>query len=165
MSKPHIYRPGDQVRIVRSRFIKRIGYPLTWMDLTVEIAADPRVRQAADLLDIPVTSDFTKGIAMATVKARGFGGRERAIHYFETVPASILHCSPDGYLDYTGQTTVIDRKYMRNTGTYYAPVGGQDYEGEYWYESGGLTDRRAHVILETGLGTIEACDVEPYSAA
>lgn len=39
--KPHIYRPGDKVRIVNPKFVRRVGYPLVWHEVSdsVELEA------------------------------------------------------------------------------------------------------------------------------
>ena len=48
--KKHVYREGDKVRIVRSRFVKRVGYALHPHDLRDEMEADPRFKEALKAL-------------------------------------------------------------------------------------------------------------------
>ena len=167
-------RKGDKVRIVNSRFIRRVGYPLVFTDLRDEFADHPRFWEAMRLLGvIPegggtlphyAKRDAVDGLAKAAVRARGWGGKERTIHYYKTCePNAALDFTATGtdeMPDYTGCVTeVLDRR-VRMTGTYYAPWSGQSYEGEYDYEPGGLSGMKAHVILSTDLGDIEARDVE-----
>jgi len=151
------FRVGDTVRIVRPRFIKRVGYPLTFVDLREEFADHPQFTEAMRLLgftdgahEVPfrVKREIVDGLARGAVRARGWGGKERRIHY------------EDQPRDLTDYLTTVLAKRVRMTGDYYPPSGGQDMTGEDWYEPGGLTNQRSHVILTTGYGDIEACDVE-----
>lgn len=82
------------------------------------------------------------------VRHRGFGGRERSIYYLED--NSYL---TDNHVIITGKRTV-------KTGTYYPPYSGYSYEGEYDYESGGLTDEKTHILLSFWGGEIESTNVE-----
>lgn len=154
-----VYRPDDSVIIVNSRFIERIGYPTIWTDRYAEFLQHPKLVEAMALLGVVTYADsraakeFAAGAAKAANRMAGFGGPERSIHYWR---------GPQP--DYTGQTTAILSKRVAYTGTYYPSSGGKhwtDYGWEYEYEPGGLDNRVAHVILETSLGTIEACDVRP----
>ncbi len=155
-----VYREGDTVRIINSRFIKRVGYPIVWTDLIDEFQTHPKIHEAAALLGVVVTRDFVVGAAKAAVRARGFGGRERSIHYHRTVPDGEIYTSTDGRPDYTGRTALVYSKFTRMTGTYFAPGG---YEDDY--DPGGLDNQKTHVILRTNLGDIEVCDVELVRAA
>jgi len=150
-------KPGDKVRVVRSRFIKRVGYPLVFTDLRAEFDEHPKLEEALRLLGVMgensrcvghAKRDAVEGLAKAAVRFRGWGGRERRIHYLE------------GSGDYTGREAEVMSKRVRQTGDYFPPWSGQTYEGEYDYEPGGLSNMKAHVILTTDLGDIEACDVE-----
>jgi hypothetical protein len=61
------------------------------------------------------------------------GGKERRIH---TVPAP----------EYTGLEGFINESRSVVTGDHYGSSGGQDYDGEHWYEPGGLHDQQSHRI-------------------
>ena len=172
--KKTVYRPGDVVRVVNSRFIERIGYPLVFTELRAEFENHPRLEEALKMLGVMgennyrhtfAIRDAADGLAKAAVRFRGWGGKERRIHYLGTR----AHAADDFDLDFTstgtqtdctGQETVVYAKKVRMTGDYYPPWSGQTYEGEHDFEPGGLSNAKAHVILTTGLGDIEACDVE-----
>lgn len=114
-SAPKIIRIGDQVKVITSKFVKRVGYPLVWTDLMEEVETDPRTQAAWDFLTRPQTTtqpqlkdgpsltavqnlfvdykvkpnipwDFMAAIARGRVRERGFGGRERQLIYKETLP-------------------------------------------------------------------------------
>lgn len=167
MTKRHVYREGDRVRIIRSRFIKRVGYALHPNDLRDEMEGEQRYKDALDLLgygDLKGRAyrKLLDAVCFAEVAKRGMGGKERALHYLETVPMGSLY--RDGQLpDMTGQTLPVESKRCVQTGTYYAPWSGQDYEGGWDYEPGGLTNPKTHVLLNVGIGEIEACNVEPVA--
>jgi hypothetical protein len=170
MPKKHVYKVGDRIRIVNSRFIKRVGYPLHCNDLVQEFLEHPKLGEAMELLGISARSawidkDFAYGCAKAAVRARGWGGKERQIHYYDTIPKEesglIIVGDANMLPDYTGQETEVLRKYTRMTGTYYPPSGGYSYDGDYDYEPGGLDNAKAHVILVTSFGDIEVCNVQP----
>lgn len=168
-----VIRVGDTVRVVRSRFIERVGYPLVFTDLRAEFENHPRLEEALKMLGVMgennhrqafAIRDAVDGLAKAAVRFRGWGGKERRIHYKST------RASPDDFdfdfsdtssqVDCTGLETEVLAKKVRMTGDYYPPWSGRSYEGEYDYEPVGLSNRKAHVILTTSLGDIEACDVE-----
>lgn len=151
MAKKHVYRVGDKVLIKTPKFIVRVGYPLTVVDVRHEIEKHPNLDEAMALLGLTsrkwaVQRDFVHGAACALVRQRGFGGRERTIHYVE------------GFQCGEGLTTRIVGKRSVRTGTYYPPSGSDDC-----YEPGGLDNAKCHVLLLTGWGEIEACNVEPAS--
>lgn len=169
-----VYREGDTVRIVNSRFIERVGYPLVFTELRAEFDNHPRLEEALKMLGVMgennacrgyAKRDAVEGLAKAAVRFRGWGGKERRIHYKGTR----AHAADDFDLDFSGTGTQVDctgylarvlAKKVRMTGDYYPPWSGQTYEGEHDYEPGGLSNAKAHVILTTDLGDIEACDVE-----
>ncbi len=169
--KKHVYRVGDVVRIVEPKFVERVGYPLVWPMLMEEFEAKlPMVREAMKDLIIADASeemfkfnraitrtetdatdrDFLKGVCMAAVRIRGFGGDARSIYYHEA-----------GMFEHTrGTTTIVHRKRTCKTGTRFAGHSSYSYEGEYNYENGGLSDEKTHVLLYTDWGEIEASNVE-----
>lgn len=165
MGKRHVYRVGDQIRIVTPKFVERVGYPKHWRDLLPEWVAHPKLSEAMALLGLAepnkhgyveppsrILKDFAAGCAMAANRRDGFGGKERALHYYEH------------QADYTaGQIFEILTKRVVRTGTYYPPSGGRywtDCGYEYEYQPGGLDGAKSHVLLGTAYGEIEACNVE-----
>ncbi len=170
-TKKHVYRVGDRVRIVNPKFVERVGYPLVWPMLMEEFEAKlPQVRAAMHdlLLNVPangklnmkmepdaIDRDFLKGVCMAAVRMRGFGGNTRSIYYHET-----------GMFEHArGTTTTVHKKRTCKTGTRFAGRSSYSYEGEYDYENGGLSDEKTHVLLYTDWGEIEAANVELVKAA
>lgn len=165
----HVFKEGDIVRVVNSRFIKRIGYPLVFTDLRKEFEDHPKLEEALRLLGVMgerstcvgrAKRDAVDGLAKAAVRFRGWGGRERRIHYYKTSSGGDFLNSSETRPDWTGQETEVLAKRVRQTGDYSPPWSGQSYDGEWDYEPGYLANMKAHVILTTGLGDIEACDVE-----
>lgn len=168
LNKKHVYRVGDRVRVLRPRWIKRIGYALVWTDLIDEVNKDPRSRAAMEILGVPprkyvldpeseyeLPHEFARAIAMHRVAQRGFGGDQRQIMYLD---------GPFGWQGERGAVLEVYRKSIRKTGTRFPATGGVTYgwDGpDDWYEPGGLTDEKTHIILHTAFGDIEACDVEP----
>ncbi len=181
-AKRHVYRAGDVVRVVEPKFVERVGYPLVWPMLMAEFEARlPEVRQAmADLIvgELPedrrfkfnraitrtepdaADRDFLKGMCMAAVRIRGFGGDERSLHYH-------ADGDPGGRYDYyRGMQMEVQRKRLVKTGTRFPGRSYTSHEGEHDYENGGLSDERTHTLLmlENGL-EIEASNVELVKAA
>lgn len=154
MTKAPVIRVGDRVRVLRDRFIDRIGYPLIWGMLTDEVESDPRTAEALRVLGWTgrrMPQEFVRAVAKMRVEERGFGGRERRIFYHE----------PGGFDQWQGSVLEVYGKRFAKTGTYFPPAGGvNSYDGEEWYEPGGLDDCKTHIILSTSAGDIEACDVE-----
>ena len=149
VAKKHVYRVGDKVRILTPKFVARVGYPLTVVDVRHEIEEHSNLDEAMRLLGIETLQwaarrDFIHGAACALVRLRRFGGKERTIHYI------------DGFQCREGLTARIIGKRCVRTGTYYPPGGSYDD-----YEPGGLDNAKCHVLLLTGWGEIEACNVEP----
>lgn len=169
MAKKHVYREGDHVRVVNSRFIRRVGYDLHPDDLRDEMAGSERFRAALKALGYASMREnraYRKLLdaVLAEVHMRGFGSRERKLHYYPTVAPGKIR-NHDQCPDLTGAILSVDGKRCVQTGTYFAPWSDQTYEGEYEYEPGGLTNPRTHILLKTVYGEIEACDVEPAANA
>lgn len=179
MATKHIWRPGDQCRILRPLWVKRVGYPLVWHELMDEVKADPRVGQAwatlhaepaalaraVSFLRSGFTSDPTEGVpryflqaaAKALVEARGFGGNERSLHYFTEEEAREL------WLGHEGDTFTVAGKRIVKTGTRFASASGVTHTSDGpddWDEPGGLADMKTHILLTTSGGKIEAVNVE-----
>lgn len=185
-----IIRVGDIIRIVTSKIVKRVGYPLVWTDLVEEVEKDPRTEAAWNLLKRPqhlpepvkldsaedhklsflaidkpkLPFDFIAAIAKERVREMGFGGRERQLIYKETRAASFsIHADSDKMPDLTGREVIVTGKRIAKTGKYYPPTSGTT--GSYWdpedyCEPGGLEDCKTHILLDTCYGLIEAVNVE-----
>lgn len=151
--KKHVFKPGDKVRVLRDRFIERVGYPLIYGMLMDEVENDPRTAEALKVLgaaDLP--RDLHIAIAKLRVDQRGFGGRER----------KIIYEPPGGFARQPGQVLKVYSKRVAKTGVWFPATQGSrwaEYESDA--EPGGLDDCKTHVILNTDSGEIEACDVEP----
>lgn len=176
--KREVIRIGDSVRVLRSRFIKRVGYPLVWTDIMDDVERDDRTWNAYRLLegesldaeDQPglflarlvrdkMPRYFIQACAKLEVERRGFDGNERTIHYLPP-PSDKLH-SWETCPNYDGSVLTVIRKRVAKTGVRFSPCGGLDSQGEYWDEPGGLDDCKTHVLLTLGCGhEIEQCDVE-----
>jgi hypothetical protein len=161
--KKHIYRVGDKVRIVNPLFVRRVGYPLVWTEVTDEqLDNDEHSAKVAKAMRGCEPSELPRylqiAIAKMYVEERAFGGNERSIHY-----------RPEGDggwqmpLNWTYGPAEVVRKRLVKTGTRFpASQGyiGRDYEVDYM--PGGLADCKTHVLLDLGMGyEIEACNVEP----
>lgn len=161
MSKKHVYRPFDKVRILRPRWVHRVGYAIIWTDLMQEVEADPRTHAALAALGVVNPSDeLLQGIAKHRVIERKFGGNARTIHYRKV---SKVNDGLEALLDddvpahgYVGQVATVFSKRVVKTGIR-SPARGY---GEDW-EPGYLGDESTHVLLRTSFGEIEVCDVEP----
>lgn len=109
--KKTVIRIGDKVKIVASKIVKRVGYPLIWTDIADEVRKDPRTIAAYRLLTTPVDStavpavstavrhkldllagseadsisdEFVRVVARMRVVEIKFGGNERQIIYKKT---------------------------------------------------------------------------------
>lgn len=167
--KRHVWRPGDQLRVVNPRWVRRVGYPLVWYELMPEVEADLKVGQAWDLLNsalvrgVPngpigrgptdgVPHYFLQAAAKALVARRGFGGNERQIFYEEGGSRA-------------GAVLEVLGKRVVKTGTRFPAAYGQDHDGEHWEDPGGLDNEKTHILLRTYAGEIEAANVELVSSA
>ncbi len=170
IAKKNVYRIGDRVRIIEPRFVERVGYPLVWPMLMDEFKAKlSQCRDAMRFLIDGVPSEealkfslracdeadaadkeFLKGLCMAAVRMRGFGGNERALHYYADGP----------YEHMRNCELTVTAKRVCKTGTRFAGHSSYSYEGEYDYENGGLSDEKTHTLLTVEYMEIEAANVE-----
>ncbi len=184
MSKKTVIRVGDKVKVIRCNFVRRVGYPLVWYEIKSEVANDERTLAAWETLTgaknplglgelqtsakRPLTAfdDFVKTVAMMRVSERGFGGKERSLHY-RKVDSNLS--TVDGLFwagqnvdepvpDVTGMIFKVWDKRLVHTGTRRA--GWADAEDSY---PAGLDDRRTRVLLSLDPGEIEDVDVELVS--
>lgn len=174
--KKQVIRVGDRVRIIKSLAVRRVGYPLVWYDLKEQVEADPRTRQAYDLLvgakdmepgsftfkEDSLPAYFVQACAKVQVERLGFGGNERTLHYYPWAPEGQLWSS-ESAPDMTGQVHTVDGKRVVKTGTRVPARSGVSYSydgAEDWYESGGLEDMKTHVLLRLQGWEFEECNVE-----
>lgn len=166
--KKHIYRPGDQVEVLRPLWVKRVGYKLHWHDLVAEVEAAQTTSEILRLLDWRrsfVPPYLLQALAKLKVEQQGFGGNERVIVYQtldETSANTLDRLLSDNvpHHGYVGYVAEVYGKRTAYTGVRYPACGS----GEDW-EPGGLEDRQAHVILRTSYGEIEACNVKLVKAS
>ena len=160
MTRKQVIRISDQVKIINPRWIRRVGYPLHYQDPEIWNAHSEGdlAQKIAELL-FPYKADSLKAVgpvpydvqvlcAKAEVLRRGFGGKGRAILYEE----------PHGWGDYKGSVMTVVGKRTVKTGEYFPARYSQDPESEGY--PGGLKDEKTHILLTTGRGEIEQCDVE-----
>lgn len=176
--KKQVVHIGDTVRIVRSRLIKRVGYPLVWYEVLDLVEKDPNTQAAYDTLVgcssttkedgsvglFPIIAQgvpdfFAKAAAKVYVEQHGFGGKERSIHYWPQAPKGDLW-SADKAPDLTGFVGKVTAKRLAKTGKRFPGSRGVHHDGEYWDEPGGLEDGKTHILLTVDGYEIEACDVE-----
>ena len=179
--KKQVIRIGDTVRIVNSKAVRRVGYPLVWFDLMHEVEEDPLTRQAYNLLagpqetvqggpfanitvkDFELPRYFLKACAMLKVEQRRFGGNTRSLHYYTLAPKGECFVTDTHAPDMTGEVHEVHSKRVVKTGTRFAPRSGvtHTYDGpDYWDEPGGLDDMQTHVLLMLQGYEFEQCNVE-----
>lgn len=166
--KKTVFHVGDKIRVLRPKFIERVGYPLVWTQLMAEVKNDPRTLKAWKVLhNRPITQEstlqeicafaggafqesmsqeFLRAVAMLRVQERGFGGADRKIIYYQK--------SPIGSLWQDTIFTILSKRTAK-TGKYYSPSGDDED-----FESGGLDECKTHILLNTAAGWIEEIDVE-----
>lgn len=146
-----VIREYDWVEIVDPRFFIRCGYPLDPNTEQARISVE-REEEIDRLLFSVLGWEYPRdkyrrtlayyeraykavaaGLAFGYVKAKGMGGRERALHLTEPKPEVIGM-----------RFQVLGKKYVK-TGRYFPPSGSEDE-----YDPGGLTDPLTHVILRLG---------------
>ena len=168
MSKKHIYRENDLVKIVTPLVIKRVGYAFD-IHAEAERIAEKHHADINALLDkilpdlAPIEANrdhysydnLAMKLAFIVGRYRGLGGRERKL-WTEEQPDLVNH-----------RWFVVGKR-TAMTGLYYAPGGGYSYDGDYDYEPGGLEKAKGHLILKLARRDwladpieIEACNVEP----
>lgn len=155
-----IIRVGDRVRVVNPRRFVRCGYKLSKEDGIKEVLGEetktetlgPLFRGEPVHANEPKIHEFLRSIGIEKwrerdyrnlvdqlgymmVYTKGFGGRQREL-FFDN---DIDHFHGKDF-------NVVEIKFVR-TGEYYAPAGGREYDGEYWYEPGGLMEAKTHKVL------------------
>lgn len=185
--RPRPYRVGDQVRILVTKFVERVGYPLIWYDLLDEVQNDincwkawqqlsgclipvrfsqpkaeedllPALPMGFKVRDLELPAYFAKACAMARVEQRGFGGNVRQLVYLPVVGRGELF-SGNKVRECAGAVTQVYGRRVVKTGKRVPASGGVHSDGEYWDEPGGLEDMKTHVLLMTMYGETEACNV------
>lgn len=185
--KKQVIRVGDQVQVIKNLIVKRVGYPLVWHEIAEEVEDDLRTLLAYQILkgdgdlnpkELAALCEkvdvccflsqppnlpryFVQAAAKLRVESRGFGGKERTIHYWpQPEPGELWvsgRCGPD-LLD---RVFCVEGKRVAKTGTRFPASGGVDHAGEYWEEPGGLDNEKTHVLLKLSGGwEIEECNVK-----
>lgn len=147
MTKKPIYRPGDRVVIMQPQVFIRCGYPFDivaetgrilneheqdiW-ELIGKIDPSEKPRRIFTENDMrAVASRLARIVAMR----RGYDGNERRI--YTRFEADIL-----------GKEGTVYSKRVVKTGNRYGPSSGQDYNGDWYGDPGGLSDEKTHIILQ-----------------
>ena len=161
MSKnDNVIRIGDTIKILdHTKFIIRVGYPLIWTDFYSDLFDDEKTKELAKSVGIavknPAYSSFVKALAMSKVEEENFGGNERKIIYED---------SPSFWneLYYKNRVFQVTGKKIAKTGTRFPSCDGYDaYNGEYWYEPGGLLNEKTHILVQIDHGRwIESIHLE-----
>lgn len=102
-------------------FLDAIG--ITWLTESV-FDADGKLRRVLRAENRNV-GKLLADLGYFYAGAKGFGGKERKIF---SVPEPALE----------DKIVLVEETRQVMIGTYYAPSGGRDYDGDYWYEPGGL---------------------------
>lgn len=179
--KKQVIRIGDTVRIINSKAVRRVGYPLVWYDLIHKVEEDPQVRLAYEILtgqgrlsEVQEQADlkgflnfkedslpryFLQACAKLRVEQRRFGGNTRSLHYYPWLPEGCMW-SESSAPNMTGQVHEVHGKRVVKTGLRFPASGGQHHDGEYWEESGGLDNEQTHVLLMLSGWEFEQCNVE-----
>jgi len=180
MVKKRVFRPGDKVRIVNPLQVERVGYPKTVMMCFNELCESLnenhlektfkfnscKLNQALEILGLPILQNQRErdrviyGLAQYKLAADGFGGKERSIHYVQHSNEQISNFTHD-YLQ--NRITEVVSKRVVKTGKYFGSSGGRDYDGDYWFEPGGLEDMKTHILITTELGEFEERNLEYVS--
>ena len=162
-----VFRPGDLFLVKEPVLVRRVGYPLGRAEAEKHVTAalEPEIKGLFARLGAEIDGEKTatdmknagviwfdkaarevshwdmkrvvSGLASHWLKLKGFGGSLRSLHtYREDSLKPDMECQ------------VVGRKTVK-TGTRYATTSsGPDYNGEYDYEPGGLSDCQTHVLLE-----------------
>jgi len=119
---------GDKIDVLleATTVVSGVNPLVPGMTRTISLRGDDRWENEREKI--------AKTIAYSRLKLHGFGGRERTI-YTKEMP------------ELAGCIVMVDSiKYVK-TGKYYPPCDGENYEGEYDWESGGLENEKTHKIL------------------
>ena len=154
MPRKQVLYPGDTVRIVNPKFVKRVGYSLVWTDLVEHIRNThekntglllrSKLHQSMSLLNLDPRDprqlkEFINGVAATEVVKRKFGGNERSLVYWDSMVGESRH----------RQEHVIKSKRCVQTGKYNSCC----FEPR-------LDHAKTHVLLTLDCGEIEECNVE-----
>lgn len=157
MTKKPIYRPGDRVVIMQPKVFVRCGYPFDVVAETDSILShhQTHIQELIEKIDQHGQPDrygnetdmraVASRLARIVAVRRGYDGNDRRI--YTKFESGIL-----------GKEGTVYSKRVVKTGTRYGPSSGQDYNGEWYGDSGGLSDEKTHVILRvygTGITMFE----------
>jgi len=162
-AKKHVWRADGTQRfrvIGEPRFVRRVGYALTWESFFDEFAQPDVLKKVCDAAGVPCPSYFGKPTvnragreiahALAHLKAAhlGFGGPERAVRFWdkESLAKQAWIHDVERFLDYPtgGRTYLVGEVKHRRTGV--------RREGAQWtmdgdYEPNYLADTKVVTIL------------------
>lgn len=153
--RPRPYKKGDWVRILSTKFVERVGYPLIWYDLLDEVQNDincwkawqqlsgclipvrfsqpkaeedllPALPMGFKVRDLEMPAYFAKACAMARVEQRGFGGNVRQLIYLPVVGRDELF-SGNKVRECAGAVTQVYGRRVVKTGKRVAPSSGATY--------------------------------------
>lgn len=152
------FKIGDQFRLKVPRCVIRVGYPLDVVGAQHKLADDywkveaivailqdreipdrkpplPFKKRGGGYTDGGSPNKLCRELGTAALYIWGFGGTTRSLHY--------------EYDQERFEKTIytVHGKRQVQTGEYFAPSGGQHYDGEYWSEPGGLNDKKFHTLL------------------
>lgn len=140
-----IIRRGDYVRLKTPRRFLRCGYDLDHQEVMEYLERDRRkdIDKVKEIFGCEnscssrADEKLINALAFMIISGQQFGGKERKLF---TAPTEI---------DRVGKKYLVRSVYMVRTGSYYGPAGGQSYEGEYWYEPGGLEGAKSIKVVQT----------------
>ncbi len=153
----NVIRKNDLVRIVNPIIVERCGYPLTKQIIKDTIFTDEQKRSiytlmlsfginSSNILD-DIQDDTHEKIldimAWKVLKKKGFGGPQRQLF---TIKKESLR----------GKSAVVVGRKVVKTGKYFSPSRYfSNYDGEYDYEPGGLSDEKTHVLLQLSINPFQ----------
>ncbi len=147
MIRKNVIRVGDTVRIINPTFFLRCGYPMSFEEAFNKVY-NSMFEDVRNLVNkIPCLENFKndqaidwaeikieKELAKLYLKLNHYGGRERKI-YSEIID------------QLKGRETVVCRKFVKYTGTYYPGYQASAWDDGDESEPAYLGNSKAHVIL------------------
>lgn len=173
--KKDIIRVGDKVKILRPLFIYRWGYDNNLKDVAEEVLSKykPQMREfVRTILNLEGKKGTSMGdadypyyrlasaLAYEIVGSRMSQGAIRKLFYITDEDRGPMHWLnhdfPAGSIKEVREIKIV------KTGRYFSSCSSQNYEGEYDWEPGGLSDEKTHKLLRVGYtdNWIEAINVE-----
>jgi hypothetical protein len=145
-----VIRVGDTVKIITPERFIRCGYPFDQVKATDDLMTYYRDEIDALIEKVDPNPKYRNyipegdyralcgRIARIVAQRQGFGGKERTLHTERDETLTGLRCE-------------VRARKVHKTGTYFPATGGRSYSVDYGYddyfEPGGLSDEKTHVIL------------------